>query len=358
MGNFMDKRQRKYLLYLAIIAIAALLVLYFSFKEDSASIMRTLRQLRIEYLLICIGIILVYHFVVGYILRLFALFYKKDYSIKEGFINALIAALFHGLTPFASGGQFIQGYVFYKQGIDVGESASILLMDFIVYQTTMVFYTLVFILLKYTTYFKVNSSLFTLALLGFLVSFVVILGLWALARWHKLHTWLTNRGIYWLAKWKIVKNPEDLIARLNAYLEKFNREVARLSNRKELITKVVLANILRLTLYYMMPFLCAKALQIDIPIAYLIDMIALSSFVSMVNAFIPLPGASGGTEGTFTVMFSGLMSRENVISTMLLWRFVTYYFILFVGAFVFAKFNKDEPIRKIEEELYENRVVQ
>ena len=354
----MNKRQREYCLYITLIVVVALIVFFFAFKEEGATIIHTLSQLDLKLFLICMGAILLYHFMVGYILRLFAQFYKKDYSLKEGYQNALIAALFHGLTPFSSGGQFIQGYVFYKQGIDVGESASILLMDFIVYQTTMVLYTLFFIVLKYTSYFSINSSLFTVALLGFLINFIIIIGLWALARSHKLHAWLCNKGIYFLAKWKVIKKPEEVICQINEYLSKFKVEIARLSNKKSLIFKVVLANILRLTLYFVIPYLCAKALQIDIPISYVLDVIALSSFVSMVNSFVPLPGASGGSEGTFTIMFSGLMSRGNVLSTMLLWRFVTYYMILILGAFTFARFTREKPLRKIEEEIYENRVVQ
>ena len=356
MVNDMSKRQKEYCLYISLIVLIAFLVFFFSFKDNGVVILATLQQLDFKLFLVAVCAILLYHIIVGYILRLFAQFYKENYSMKEGLQNALIAALFHGITPFASGGQFIQGYVFYKQGVDVGESASILLMDFIVYQITMVFYTLIFIVLKYTTYFKINSSLFTIALLGFAINFVVIIGLLLLAHSYKLHSWLCSKGIYFLAKWKLIKNPEASIKQFNEYLSKFKVELARLSNKKSLIFKVVLANILRLTLYFVIPYLCALALQVEIPFSYVMDVIALSSFVSMVNSFIPLPGASGGSEGAFTIMFSGLMSRANVISTMLLWRFITYYMILMIGALMFVRFNKAKPIREIEEELYENRL--
>lgn len=353
----MNKRQKEYCLYISLIVIIAMIVFFLAFKENGNAILTIFSQLDFKLFLLAIGAILLYHLIVGYIISLFARFYKKEYTLKEGYQNALIAALFHGLTPFSSGGQFIQGYVFYKQGIDVGESASVLLMDFIVYQITMVFYTLIFIILKYTSYFQINSSLFTVALFGFLINFTIIIGLIVLARSNTLHSWLCSKGIYFLAKWKLIKNPEATIAQFNEYLSKFKIELARLSCKKSLIIRVVLANILRLTLYFMIPYLCAIALRVEIPYNYLMDVIALSSFVSMVNSFVPSPGASGGSEGAFTIMFSGLMSRENVISTMLLWRFITYYMILIIGALEFVKFNKEKPIRKIEEELYENRVV-
>lgn len=352
------KKNKKYIFYLLLIIVVSIVVLYFALRNDTEAVLRVLQQLQIEYFVICIVAIMLYHYIVGYILRQFALFYKSDYTRIQGYRNALIAALFHGITPFASGGQFIQCYVFHKQGINFGESASILLMDFIVYQSTLVVYTLAFLLFRYSTYLNVNSSLFTLALLGFIINASVIIGLWLLARSYKLHRWISTKGIYILASLKIVKDPEGKIKSLNTYLEKFNVEVARLSTKKKLLFQCVLSNIMRLTLYYCMPFLCAKALQVDLPVSKLLDIIALSSFVSLVNSFIPLPGASGGAEGSYAIIFKTLMNQENVIGTMLLWRFITYYFVLIVGAIVFARFTKDKKLHEIQEELYENRVIQ
>jgi uncharacterized protein (TIRG00374 family) len=55
----------------------------------------------------------------------------------------------------------------------------------------------------------------------------------------------------------------------------------------------------------------------------------------MVNAFIPLPGASGGTEATFLLMFSTIFNQLDVRMVMLLWRFMSYYFDMMLGAIVF-----------------------
>jgi uncharacterized membrane protein YbhN (UPF0104 family) len=75
-------------------------------------------------------------------------------------------------------------------------------------------------------------------------------------------------------------------------------------------------------------------------------MLALSSFVAMVNAFLPMPGSSGGTEATFVLMFSTLFSKVDATSIMILWRTVTFYQVLIVGTFVFlyARTRKDVPL--------------
>ena len=49
-------------------------------------------------------------------------------GIEQGFKNAISGTFFNGITPFSSGGQFAQVYIFNRQGISPTNSASILLM--------------------------------------------------------------------------------------------------------------------------------------------------------------------------------------------------------------------------------------
>ncbi|MBR3841066.1 MAG: flippase-like domain-containing protein [Erysipelotrichales bacterium] len=350
-------RTKQYILNLTLIFTLTFIVLYFSLKDNTDEIINIFKQLNPLLLGICIVAILIYHAIVAQILTIFARFYNPNYRFKAGFKNALIAALFHGITPFASGGQFIQAYVFYEDDIDVGESASILLMDFIVYQTTLMFYTLACVMLEWKRVFS-GGSLYLLALLGFLINFLSIIGIWIVSRSIKLHKWLCENGVNIVYRLHLIKDKKSTIEKINIYLEKFNIEVKRLASKPELIIKVVVANILRLTLYFSIPILCAWTLGIPLTIDYAFESIALSAFISMINSFVPLPGASGGAEGTFVVLFATLVGRSNATCMMLVWRFVTYYFILLVGLIAYAKFKRGHKIRRIEEEIYENRIIQ
>ena len=88
-------------------------------------------------------------------------------------------------------------------------------------------------------------------------------------------------------------------------------------------------------LFYSVPFMSARALRIPVQASQFLDMLTLASFVAMVNAFIPLPGASGGTEATFLLMFRVILGPVNVRPVMLLWRFMTYYFDMIAGGIVY-----------------------
>ena len=99
---------------------------------------------------------------------------------------------------------------------------------------------------------------------------------------------------------------------------------------------------IRLTIYYSIPFFCAKALHIEVASSQLLNIIALSAFVSMINAFLPMPGSSGGTEAVFVLMFSTIFDVVDAASIMILWRSVTFYLTLIIGTVVFL-YAKTRP---------------
>jgi uncharacterized protein (TIRG00374 family) len=55
----------------------------------------------------------------------------------------------------------------------------------------------------------------------------------------------------------------------------------------------------------------------------------------LIGSFIPLPGGTGGVEYGFINFFGNFLSGAILKTLMLLWRFFTYYFGMFIGAITF-----------------------
>ena len=119
-----------------------------------------------------------------------------------------------------------------------------------------------------------------------------------------------------------------------------------------MIIQSVLWNIVRMTIQFMLPWFIANALGYSLGIDRLVDCLALSSFVLMANAFIPIPGASGGTEFVFTQLY-GQMIADGAITSgiMILWRFSTYHLVMLVGAVIFVYLKQ-----KYSKESYEHDI--
>jgi hypothetical protein len=68
----------------------------------------------------------------------------------------------------------------------------------------------------------------------------------------------------------------------------------------------------------------------------------MSLFSTTFMMWVPTPGASGGTEWAFTVIFTVLVSGSTavLVTAMLIWRFVTYYLGMFVGFIAYMILRK------------------
>lgn len=331
----MKNTLRSYILNLLIIIILTVGALWFALKDNYVEVFALIGGMKWYWLMIILAWGMIYSIVAGWVLSLFGKRYKKDFTFRQGVENGLVGSFFSGITPSATGGQFAQAYIFKKQGVKLSDSASLLWADFIVYQSTMMVYVTLLFVLRYSHYMKLIGPLFLMILVGYIINIGVIGVLWTMALFPRIYQKVSSFAVRLLSKIHVVKDKEKTLVSWSHKLQTFTKEIQTLKNDKKLIISTVCINILRLTLLYSLPFVIARACGIPIPWSSLIDVIALSSFVSMANAFIPIPGASGGTEAVFVLLFTALMNSAQASSIMILWRASTYHLVMMIGAVVF-----------------------
>lgn len=332
-------KNKKYFINIAIIFLIGGISIYLSIGNHFHQVIASLMQTEPLWIIILIGIMFLYYLVDALSLWYFGKAYKKDYSYKQSFINAISGTFFNGITPFASGGQFAQVYIFNKQGISPTLSSSILLMCFICYQSVLVLYTTVVVVFKYDYFVNENQTIFSLALLGFLINFIVIFSLFLGAKSKKLQNFLTLTVLKCLYKVKIVKDYTVTCEKVEERLSDFRNQLNFLQKNKPVLFKSCVCNFIKLTIIYSMPFFSAKALHLDVSWSQFFDFLGLCSFIYLINAFLPIPGASGGSEGLYVLLFS-FLGPVATSSSLFLWRFMSYYLGLILGGLVFS-LNKE-----------------
>ena len=332
----MMKGKKKYLLNIAIILIIGGTVIYLSIGDQWQQVIDSFAHAKLFWIILMAIIMFLYYVFDAFSLLYFGRTYKKDYTYKQSFVNAISGTFFNGITPFASGGQFAQVYIFNKQGIPPTNSASILLRAFIVYQSVLVIFTAIVMIFRYTTYSKIYSNFFSLAILGFLINFFVIAGLFLGAKSKRLQDFVCNSVIKVLSKIRIVKDYEETTIKISRSLENFRTELSILQKNKIILFKSSMLNLGKLLILYSIPFFAAKALNLSVNYGQIFDFIGICSFVYMITAFVPIPGASGGSEGVYYMLFSPILGSVGTPTSMLIWRFMTYYLGLILGAVVFA----------------------
>lgn len=338
----MKKRMKKNLIL--IIAISFFTMSY-TLKKDYKNIIELFSDIGPIWIFVTILMSFVYNFLDVIFFRFYCRKIIKDYSFFSAFKVQQTGVFFSSITPFSSGGQFAQVIFLAKQKISSNYSASMLMLSFISWQTILVFFGFSILIFNYSDLNSTYSSFFSLVFLGFFINLAIISFLFLSAFSIKFHSFIFIKIIPFLGKIKVFKNIDEKKKSTKLWLNLFREEFNNLILNKKMLILRASIDIAKINLYYSIPFFCAKALGVDITIADFSIIFILTSFIFMITAFIPIPGAAGGSEAVFILLLSPVLGSA-VTSTMLLWRFVTYYLPMIFGFVVFITSNETKGENK------------
>ena len=257
---------------------------------------------------------------------------NKDFKYFQAIILTLRTQFFNAITPFATGGQPYQIYYLKQNGIDYASSTSIVLENFIVYQIALV--SLGIIALFSNKIFHIFNKVYILQKLvaiGFIMNTLVIVIMFVLAFNKKVSKFLIKLGITILTKLHIVKDKEKKLQEWDINITNFNESAKKLLKDKKLFIFNILCNFIALCSLYLIPVFLMYAMRIYDACNPGVGIVT-SAYIMIIGSFVPIPGGTGGLEYGF-VQFYGNFIKGSVLSAiMLVWRFITYYFGMIVGA--------------------------
>lgn len=317
-----------------IIFILTLVVLYFALKDDYDEIIPLLFNANILWLLASYLLVLIYTFLKSVVTNdIISLF--KQYGLVNTFKLQLMTFFFNSITPFSTGGQPFQIYVLKKNNLTLTQASNIVVQESIIHQISLSVIVVITILLNvFLNIYKLDFSLYFFLVIGFLLNAVAVIILFILAYGKKIDYKFTKLVINILFKLKIIKSKEEKIKKWEDYIEEFNDASKNLLINKKRFIKLVFINSLAMVCLYISPLIILFSLGNYSAFNGIIS-IVLVSFVSIISCFVPLPGGSLGQEYLFNLFFAYYVSNPILSSLMILWRLITYYLPMIVGAVIF-----------------------
>jgi len=314
------------------------------------AVIQAFSQANLWVILLIFGVMALNIFFEGIILFILARLYTTRYNLKKALNVFFIGAFFSHITPSASGGQFAQAYAFNKQGIEIANAASILVMHFLLSQIAQIVFGLIALLFRLEKFLSITEvvsfagfsiPIIYLSLLGFVVNFLVIFFIFALAKSKFLHKTIVNGIVALLGKLKLIKDANKVKTNLQVQIENFRIESKRLGSNTPVTIVLLLLSFLRLTLSYSIPYLSALALPtIDLSQTNFFDGIFMTAYLNVIIYFAPLPGSVGFSEFFFSYLFQSLFGGyDQTIAPQLIWRGVTFYLTLILGAISVVAFR-------------------
>lgn len=321
-----------------VLIIVTILVLYFSLKDDYNTVIDTILNIDKRYLLLGFFLLFSYWFFKAITMWVVTKKYGK-YRFRNAFRMVVETNFFHAVTPFSTGGQPYEIYSLKKNNIKLTDATNVSVQSFIIYQIALVLLGTIAIICNYfLNLFPANRLLEKLVTLGFIVNFLVIVVLFLLSFTKKISKFLLSFIVKFLNKFKIFKNPDKTLQDLDKYIKEFNEGAKKIIKNKLEFLGLIFLQFISLTSLYLIPFVLFMGVGIYInPLL----VVATSAYVMLIGSFVPIPGGTGGLEYGFIAFFSNFNSTKIVTAIMLLWRFITYYFGMILGATVLSIGKKD-----------------
>lgn len=336
----MKKNKIKYIFNFLLIAIVLSIVLYFSLKDNYQEIISTILKMNYIWIFVAILALIIYRLCasLGHYYIIKANNGKVSY-LKCFQINLMIL-FFHGITPFAGGGQPMEIYFLHKEGISVTKATNITLQNFIVYQIALIITGLIALIYNHIFNVFPNDSLIKyLVVLGFTINTLVLVVTFILSFGKKTNKFIIEKGIHFLSKIKIIKEEKKTQEKCQKYLQRFHDNAIELKKNKKIVAFMVLINIIGLMTMYSMPYPILRGMGININIFKVITAIA---YVMIIGSFVPIPGGTGGIEYSFIFFFQYLISGSILHAAMLVWRLISYYLGMIFGAIALSLYRKKE----------------
>lgn len=327
----------------AFLVFSAGMLLYFAFSDGGLiDLMKYIEDFSAGWLLLAFGCMIAQLLIDAWLTCLIVRISRPDYSFRSGFKTMMVGQFYSSVTPMGVAAKPMQVYSLSRQSLSVGDAGAAMVQKYLIYQFTLVFYSLGLLLARYSFFSRKIPDLMLLSAVGFLVQASLIVVLLLFSKSRKMTKTIIEMAVSLLKKLRLVKNGEDSVRSISAQLESFHENFQAILRRKKLLAASFLLTLLQMTLFYAVPYCVYRAFFLRE--ATMFDMVAAQAVVNLASSFMPLPGGTGAAEGSFVVVFQMFFSKDIVRSAMVLWRAATYYFTIFVSA-PFAWIGRKEELR-------------
>ena len=343
------KKSIKLILQIIFFAVLTVFAVFYVLKDDPKTTFSTLARAKFFPILIAIIVILVTLLLEGLALKLLTNIFTKKYSFGKGLINTLIGGTVGVYVKTAA--PLLQAYVFSKQDVPLSNGASVLTMNFMMYQLSLCVYSLFIIIFGYPLMKNVpipilwDFKFIYLVLIGFGLQLFFLVSAILLAYCRPLHRFILNTGINFLAKLHILRNPEATRKRLTIQFATYRIEMKRLSQNIPVVIEVLLINIAKQFLLGLLPFICFLAFApTDLcNRTFFAQSLVGTGYTNIVGSFLTV----GAPEIVFQDTFSYFLKNVSTISdpiamasaANICWRTLTFYLVFVIGIVCFLSYR-------------------
>ena len=345
---------KKKIISTAIFLLLFFLAYYFVFRDYSITeFQQTLSKCNPLFIMIaicCVGLwVFLEAFFFKYIFK--KLKYKITWHQAIGYV--FTETYFSAITPSSTGGQPVQMVEMNKDKIPYRISSIVVLINTLLYKLALLVIVLIGFFLFYSEIKGLTPAFRGFALLGFIITTLLVVLFLCLLFSKKFIMKLVNffYGILW--KLKIKKKDKESQKKLEASIDEYRNVAKYIKNDKKTVIKSFLIIFgQRLSLLLVNYFIYKSFNVTGIPVLFAIT---IQAYLTIAADFIPVPGG--------VIISEALLIETNVVlgitdiakGATLVFRNISFYFLVIVSLVYYMIFHyaKRKPAEKIEDEIKE-----
>ena len=330
----MKKKSNK--LNLIICAIAfVFMIFYVYFVDGFENLVNSISKINAGFLIITVFLMVVYWLMEALGVHAALNTIKKGTPFWKTLVIAILGQYFNCITPSSSGGQPMQAYYFTKFGVPLSHGMTALLSKFIVYQFVLTVYSAVILFAQFNRFVTEFAPLMALVVFGFIINTVVIIRLLMLAFFKAPVKKAANVCLKFLNKFRLFRKHYDYEEKkeeLNKIIDDYHDNFVFIRSKPWLLIRMLIYTFIQLTVYFSISYVIYIGFGLSGTDYFTI--ISCQAFVLMISAFMPLPGALGAAEGSYSLFFKDIFktaTNSYVGISTFIWRFLTFYLPIIVG---------------------------
>ncbi|MDE6660761.1 MAG: flippase-like domain-containing protein [Anaeroplasmataceae bacterium] len=343
---------------IVLIITAVVFIILFSFNDFNQT-MKLLKTVNVSHLGMAVLCLLLY----AILWPMSLCFIAKQNKFPAHFLDVYLIGesehFFNAITPFATGGQPVQVYLFTQKQVKASDSTGIIASNFIALMIASNIYAIASLVFYSKFSENFDSSTSWMIGLGFTMNFLTLIFMILMATSSKLRD-LLKKLMLQICKIKFIgKHLSKAVPAFEKYCENAQSAAKRIFSHKASFIGAILLKMCALLFYYAIPYYILKALGADFGFQMIPYIILASAFAITTMVWVPTPGGTGGIEFAFTTIFTatlfGGLSKDIGVTGMLLWRALTYYLLMILSAIAYIVYEILVKHQKKKEEQKENR---
>ena len=314
-----------------IIFILTIIILFFLLRKDFFDVLSYIINSNYIYLFCALLTFFISFLFEQITLYLLTININDKIKFRSILKIGAITKFFNGITPLSSGGQPFQVYELRKRGVAISKGTNIVIQNYILFQTSLILIALISLVTnKIFNLFTFYPFLKHMTIIGFGINILILAFLLIVGFSNKFNKGTVLGIVKLLNRIKLVKDVDYVNKKWIKTCNEFHEGSQSLLDSKKTFVLGFVCQFLSLACNYLVVFFLAKSLGI-LGINAL-GAITTSTYVFLTSCYIPLPGASGGTEYAFLSFFANFVNGAKLKSLLLTWRFITFYLPCIIGA--------------------------